>query len=53
MRLEGISVGMSSGATVHAALEVARRLGPDRVVVALAADAADRYLSTELFADAT
>jgi cysteine synthase A len=51
MREEGISVGMSSGATVHAALEVARRLGPDKVVVALAADAADRYLGTELFAD--
>jgi cysteine synthase A len=52
MREEGISVGMSSGATVHAALSVARRLGPDKVVVALAADAADRYLSTALFADA-
>ena len=51
MREEGISVGMSSGATVYAALDVARRLGPDKVVVALAADAADRYLSTELFAD--
>jgi cysteine synthase A len=51
LREEGISVGMSSGATVHAALDVARRLGPDKVVVALAADAADRYLSTELFAD--
>ena len=51
MREEGISVGMSSGATVYAALDVARRLGPDKVVVALAADAADRYLSTELFAE--
>lgn len=51
LREEGISVGMSSGATVHAALKVARELGPGRVVVALAADSAERYLSTELFAD--
>ncbi len=50
LREEGISVGMSSGATVHAALQVARELGPERVVVALAADGAERYLSTELFA---
>jgi cysteine synthase A len=52
LREEGISVGMSSGATVHAALEVARELGPDKVVLALAADGAERYLSTELFHDA-
>lgn len=51
LREEGISVGMSSGATVHAALSVARELGPGKVVVALAADGAERYLSTELFAD--
>ena len=49
LREEGISVGMSSGATVHAALQVARELGPDAVVLALAADSAERYLSTELF----
>ncbi|MDZ7799518.1 MAG: cysteine synthase A [Trueperaceae bacterium] len=51
MREEGIAIGMSSGATVHAALEVAREQGPGKVVLALAADAADRYLSTELFED--
>ncbi len=50
-REEGIFVGMSSGATVVAALEVARDLGPDKVVVCLAADSADRYVSTELFDD--
>ena len=49
LREEGISVGMSSGATVHAALQVARELGPDKVVLALAADGAERYLSTALF----
>jgi len=50
-REEGIFVGMSSGATVWAALEKARELGPGKVVVCLAADTAARYMSTELFAD--
>lgn len=49
-REEGIFVGMSSGATVHAALEVARELGPGKVVVTMAADSGARYVSTELFA---
>lgn len=50
-REEGIFVGMSSGGSVWAALEVARELGPGKVVVALTADSADRYISTELFRD--
>lgn len=48
-REEGLFIGMSSGATVYAALEVARELGPGKVVVCLAADTAARYVSTELF----
>lgn len=48
-REEGHFIGMSSGATVWAALEVARELGPGKVVVCLAADSAARYVSTELF----
>lgn len=50
-REEGIFVGMSSGATIWAALEKARELGPGKVVVCLAADSAARYMSTELFAE--
>ncbi len=50
-REEGIFVGMSSGATIWAALEKARELGPGKVVVCLAADSGARYMSTELFAD--
>ncbi|MCA9836943.1 MAG: cysteine synthase A [Trueperaceae bacterium] len=46
---EGIFIGMSSGATIYAALEVARELGPGKVVLCLAADSAARYMSTELF----
>ena len=48
-REEGVFVGMSSGGSAWAALEVARELGPGKVVLTLAADSAARYISTELF----
>jgi cystathionine beta-synthase len=44
-REEGILVGGSSGSAVHAALEVARPLGEDKVVVVLLPDTGERYLS--------
>lgn len=44
LREEGISLGPSAGATLHAALSVARDLGPGRVVVGLASDGAEHYL---------
>ncbi|HET8655177.1 MAG TPA: cysteine synthase A [Longimicrobiaceae bacterium] len=46
---EGLFVGMSSGAMVWAALQVARRLGAGRRVVTIAPDTGARYLSTSLF----
>jgi cysteine synthase A len=48
-REEGLFVGMSSGAMVWAALEVARELGPGHRVVTIAPDSGARYLSTSLF----
>ena len=48
-REEGLFVGMSSGAIIWAALEVARELGPGHHVVCIAPDSASRYLTTELF----
>jgi cysteine synthase A len=48
---EGLPIGISSGAVLHAMLAVAR--GPameGRLVVGIAASFAERYLSTELFA---
>ena len=50
-RLEGIFVGMSSGAACFAALQVARDLGPGKTVVVVLPDLGERYLSTELFAE--
>lgn len=51
-KLEGIPVGISSGATVAAALEVAARpeMKGKRIVV-IAASSAERYISTDLFAE--
>ncbi len=48
-REEGLFLGMSSGAIVLAALQVARELGPGHRVAAISPDSGARYLSTALF----
>lgn len=48
-RDEGILVGISAGANCHAALRVARELGPGHVVVTVFCDTGERYLTTDLF----
>jgi cysteine synthase A len=50
-REEGLFVGMSSGAIVWAALELARALGPGKRVATISPDSGARYLSTALFAE--
>lgn len=51
-REEGLFVGMSSGAIVLVALQVARELGPGHRVACIAPDSGGRYLTTELFQEA-
>ncbi|MBE3596050.1 MAG: cysteine synthase A [Hydrogenibacillus sp.] len=48
-REEGILVGPSSGAAVFAALKLAERLGPGKLVVSMTADTGERYLSSDVF----
>lgn len=43
-RTQGIFVGLSSGAAVHAAIEQAEGLDPDKVVVTVLCDSGERYL---------
>lgn len=46
---EGILVGISAGAAIHSALQVAQELGSDKKVLAIVPDNGERYLSTALY----
>ena len=50
-REEGMLVGISSGATLAAGLEVAERAEAGSVMVVMLPDTGERYLSTILFED--
>ena len=49
-RVEGLALGISSGAVLHAMMELAREPAMEgRLIIGIAASYAERYLSTELF----
>jgi cysteine synthase A len=48
-REEGILAGISSGAAMFAALEVAHRAGSGKLVAVILPDTGERYMSTDLF----
>lgn len=48
-RLEGFLPGISAGANIYGAIELAKKLGKGKKVVTVSPDGGDRYLSTDLF----
>lgn len=48
-RKEGVLCGPSTGASTYVALEMAKKLGPDKRVLAIAPDSGERYLSMKIF----
>lgn len=48
-RKEGLLLGVSSGATLYAAIQEAKKIGKGKKIVVIAPDTGERYLSTGLF----
>ena len=46
---EGILVGISSGAAIYAAMEIAKRLGKGKKVLAIAPDGGEKYISMGIY----
>ncbi|WP_194189759.1 cysteine synthase A [Clostridium chrysemydis] len=46
---EGVLVGISSGAAIYAAVELAKKLGKGKKVLAIAPDGGEKYISTGLY----
>ena len=47
--VEGILIGISAGAAVKAAMEVAKEIGPNKKVLAIAPDGGEKYISMGIY----
>ena len=48
-RVQGLLVGISSGANIWTAMQMAEKYGKDKVIATILPDRAERYFSTALF----
>src|SRR3990172_13013459 len=48
-KAEGILAGISAGANMYAALQIASRAGAGKLVIVVIPDTGERYISTDLF----
>ena len=48
-QVEGVLVGISSGAAIYAALKIAKKIGKGKKVLAIAPDGGEKYISMGLF----
>ena len=46
---EGVLVGISSGAAIYAAIDLAKKLGKGKKVLAIAPDGGEKYISMGLY----
>lgn len=46
---EGILIGISSGAAIYAAIEIAKKLGKGKKVLAIAPDGGEKYISMGIY----
>ena len=46
---EGVLVGISSGAAIYAAMEIAKRIGKGKKVLAIAPDGGEKYISMGIY----
>ena len=46
---EGVLVGISSGAAIYAAIEIAKKIGKGKKVLAIAPDGGEKYISMGIY----
>ena len=47
--VEGVLLGISSGAAIYAAIEIAKKIGKGKKVLAIAPDGGEKYISMGIY----